>query len=178
MFVEQRHVLFHATSDFGDDGSWYDWCLVEWVDNEEQCMTYPVKILGFFSIQTSVYVVIQSSSDPITMEQLIDNFIYKIELADDQQPVVVEIKNHQQCIVCLQELWWSFEFVILCTPKEELGVLFWREDSTYVDTFVIHYIINCMFFATLHDLVTSNSLFHTKCSFITYLHLCPAPAFH
>ncbi len=70
MIVEQRHVLFHATSEFEDDGSWYNWCLVEWVDNEEQWMTYHAKILGFFNIQTSVYVVIQSSSEPITMEQL------------------------------------------------------------------------------------------------------------
>jgi hypothetical protein len=58
MIVEQRHVLFHATSEFGDDRAWYDWCLVEWVDNEEQWMTYPAKILGFFNIQTSVYAVI------------------------------------------------------------------------------------------------------------------------
>ncbi len=93
MIVEQRHVLFQATSEFGEDGSWYDWCLVEWVDNEEQWMTYPAKILGFFNIQTSVYAVIQSSSDPITMEQLIENFICKFVLEDDQQTVVVEIET-------------------------------------------------------------------------------------
>jgi hypothetical protein len=70
MILKQRPVIFHATSDFGDDGSWYNWCLVEWVDNNKQHNTYPGKILGFFSIHNLVYAVIQSSSDPITMDQL------------------------------------------------------------------------------------------------------------
>jgi hypothetical protein len=47
MILEQKPVIFHATSDFGDGGSWYDWCLVEWVDNDEQHNTYPGKILDF-----------------------------------------------------------------------------------------------------------------------------------
>ncbi len=75
MILEQRPVIFHATLDFGDDRSWYDWCLVEWVDNDDKHNTYPGKILGFFSIQNLVFAVIQSSSDPITMEQLSENFI-------------------------------------------------------------------------------------------------------
>jgi hypothetical protein len=70
MILEQRPVIFHAKLDFGDDGSCYNWCLVEWVDNNKQYNTYPGKILGFFSIRNSVYAVIQSSSDPITMDQL------------------------------------------------------------------------------------------------------------
>ncbi len=70
MILEQRPVIFHATLDFGDDKSWYDWCFVEWVDNNKQYNTYPGKILGFFNIHNWVYAVIQSSSDPITMDQL------------------------------------------------------------------------------------------------------------
>ncbi len=70
MILEQRPVILHATLDFGDDGSWYDWCLVEWVDHNQQHNTYPGKILVFFSIRNSVYAVIQSSSDLITMDQL------------------------------------------------------------------------------------------------------------
>jgi hypothetical protein len=87
MVLEQRPVLFHAISDFGDDGSWYDWCLVKWVNNDEQHNTYPGKILGFFSIHNSAYAIIQSSSDPITMEQLCENFICNFVVEDDQQTV-------------------------------------------------------------------------------------------
>jgi len=93
MILEQRPVIFHATLDFGDDGSWYDWCLVEWVDNNKQHNTYPGKILGFFSIHNLVYVVIQSSSDRITMEQLCENFICNFVVEDNQQRVVVEIET-------------------------------------------------------------------------------------
>jgi hypothetical protein len=93
MILEQRPVIFHATLDFGDDGSWYYWCLVKWVDNDDQHNTYPGKILGFFSIHNSVYVVIQSSSDPITMEQLSENCICNFVVEDNQQTVVVEIET-------------------------------------------------------------------------------------
>jgi hypothetical protein len=43
MILEQRPIIFHATLDFGfgDEGSWYDWCLVECVDNDDQHNTYP-----------------------------------------------------------------------------------------------------------------------------------------
>jgi hypothetical protein len=92
MILKQRPVIFHATLDFGDDGSWYDWCLVEWVDNDKQHNTYPGKIIGFFSIHNLVYAVIQSSSDPITMEQLCENFICNFVVEEDQQMEVVEIE--------------------------------------------------------------------------------------
>jgi hypothetical protein len=36
MILEQRPVIFHVTFDFGDDRSWYDWCLVKWVNNDYQ----------------------------------------------------------------------------------------------------------------------------------------------
>jgi hypothetical protein len=93
MIIEQRPVIFHATLDFGDDGSWYHWCLVEWVDNNKQHNTYPGKILGFFSVHNLVYVVIQSSSNPITMDQLCENFICNFVVEDNQQTVVVEIET-------------------------------------------------------------------------------------
>ena len=93
MILEQRPVILHATLDFGDDGSWYDWCLVEWVDNNKQHNTYPGKILGFFSIHNLVYAVMQSSSDPITMDKLCENFICNFVVEDDQQTVIVEIEK-------------------------------------------------------------------------------------
>jgi len=124
MFVEQRHVLFHATLDFGDDGSWYNWCLVEWVNNNEQHNTYPGKILGFFSIKTSVYAVIQSSSDPITMEQLIDNFICKFELADEQQPVVVEIETISNALCVFKNYGGPLNLYFCVLPKRKWGRYF------------------------------------------------------
>ncbi len=52
-----------------------------------------VRFLGFFSIHNLVYGVIQSSSDPITMEQLCENFICNFVVEDNQQTVVVEIET-------------------------------------------------------------------------------------
>ena len=43
--VEGREELFRATSNYGSDGEWYDWCLIEWDGYIE---TYPARILGFF----------------------------------------------------------------------------------------------------------------------------------
>jgi hypothetical protein len=73
-------------------------------------------------------MVIQSSSDPITMEQLCENFICNFVVEEDQQMVVVEMKTISNPL-CLQELQWSFKFLLLCSTKEEVGMLFWREDS-------------------------------------------------
>ncbi len=58
MILEQRPVIFHTTLGFGDDGSWYNWCIVKWVKNDEEHNTYPGKILGFFSIHNLVYAVV------------------------------------------------------------------------------------------------------------------------
>jgi hypothetical protein len=91
-FLKKGQSFFHAILDFGDDGSWYNWCLVKWVSNNEQHNTYPGKILGFFSNHNSVYAVIQSSSDLITMEQLCENFICNFVVEDIQKMVVVEIE--------------------------------------------------------------------------------------
>jgi hypothetical protein len=52
-----------------------------------------VRFLDFFSIHNSVYVVIQSSSDPITMEQLSENFTCNFVVEDSQQMVVVEVET-------------------------------------------------------------------------------------
>ncbi len=63
------------------------------MDNNKQYNTHPGKILGFFSIHNSLYAVIQSSSDPTTMDQLCENFICNFVVEDDQQTVVVEIET-------------------------------------------------------------------------------------
>jgi hypothetical protein len=28
--LDGRPEIFHATSNYGDDGEWYHWCLIEW----------------------------------------------------------------------------------------------------------------------------------------------------
>jgi hypothetical protein len=124
MILEQRPVGFHATSDFGDDGSWYDWCLVEWVDNKEQHNTYPGKILGFFSIHNLVYAVIQSSSDPITMEQLWENFICNFVVEYNQKTVVVEIETISN-LLCVYKNYSGPSNSYFCVlPKRKWGRYF------------------------------------------------------
>ncbi len=58
MTLENRNVTFCSTCNFGDDGEWYNWCLVEWIDDDEERNTYPGKILGFFTMEGSVYDVL------------------------------------------------------------------------------------------------------------------------
>jgi hypothetical protein len=98
MILEQRPVIFHATLGFRNDGSWYDWCLVKWVNNDKQHNAYPGKILGFVSIHNLVYGAIQSSSDLITMEQLSEIFICNFVAEDNQQTAVVEIETISNCV--------------------------------------------------------------------------------
>ncbi len=124
MILEQRPVIFHATSDFGDDESWYDWCLVKWVKNDEQQNTYPGKILGFFSIKSSVYAAIQSSSDPITMEQLTENFICKFVLEDDQQTVVVKIETISNALCVFKNYGGPSNSYFCVLPKRKWGSYF------------------------------------------------------
>jgi hypothetical protein len=100
MTLENRNVTFCSNCNFGDDGEWYNWCLVEWIDDDEERNTYPGKTLGFFTMEGSLYAFLQSSSDPISMEQLTDEFICSFVI-DNHQPtegVEVEIISSTLCL--------------------------------------------------------------------------------
>jgi hypothetical protein len=57
--LENRNVTFCSTCNFGDNGDWYDCCLVEWIDDiDEERNTYPGKILGFFTMKGPVHAVL------------------------------------------------------------------------------------------------------------------------
>jgi hypothetical protein len=71
-----------------------------------------------------VYAVIQSSSDPITMEQLIDNFICKFELADDQQRVVVEIETISIALCVFKNYGGPLNSYFCVLPKRKWGCYF------------------------------------------------------
>jgi hypothetical protein len=43
--LDGRDKIFHATSSYGNDGEWYDWCLVQWHGYDE---SYAAHILVFF----------------------------------------------------------------------------------------------------------------------------------
>jgi hypothetical protein len=77
-----------------------------------------------FNIQTSVYAVIQSSSDPITMEQLIENFICKFVLEDDQQTVVVEIETTSNTLCIFKNYGGPLNSYFCVLPKRKWGRYF------------------------------------------------------
>jgi hypothetical protein len=68
MPIQGRHKIFRAVASFGDKGQkWYDWCLVNWTENDVVRM-YPAKILGYVNMDhtgiesdsmDSIHVVIQ-----------------------------------------------------------------------------------------------------------------------
>jgi hypothetical protein len=126
MIFEQRPVIFHVTSDFGfgDDGSWYNWCLVKWVNNDEQHNTYCGKLLGFFIIHNLVFAVIQSSSDPITMEQLSENFICNFVIEDNQQMVVVEVETISNPLCVIKNYGGTSNSYVCVLPKRKWGHYF------------------------------------------------------
>jgi hypothetical protein len=92
LILDDRLVTLCATSKYGFDGQWYDWCLVAWQDFEE---TYPARELGFFDFnlpgveqnckETPVYAVLQSSSEcsPILMEIMSEQFVPKYHMPED-----------------------------------------------------------------------------------------------
>ncbi len=86
LILDDRNVTLRATSKYGLDGQWYDWCLVAWQNFDE---TYPARMLGFFEFklpgveqnyrETTVYLVLQSSPgcSPISMEMMSEQFVSK-----------------------------------------------------------------------------------------------------
>ena len=117
MPIQGRQEIFRAVASFGDKGQkWYDWCLVNWTE-DEVVRTYPAKILGFVNMDhtglesdsmDSIHVVIQSSKDVVSMETLtrefvskftmpsndnIDNSTYLVSIASIEHPLCV-FKNY------------------------------------------------------------------------------------
>ena len=82
--LDGRVEIFRATSNYGSDGEWYDWCLIEWDGYEE---TYPARILGFFhcNVNPGVMVVVQSSPEtsPMSMDRMSRDFVSKISMPED-----------------------------------------------------------------------------------------------
>jgi hypothetical protein len=83
--LEGREEIFRATCNFGNDGEWYDWCLIRWDGYDEP---YPARIIGFFvssGNDRSVMAVVQSSpeSSPMSMEKMGIDFISKIRMPED-----------------------------------------------------------------------------------------------
>ncbi len=122
---------------FGDKGQqWYDWCLVNWTENDEEQM-YPAKILGFVNMDPtgieleymdSIHVVVQSSKDIVSMETLTTEFVSKFTLPPknqiDNSSYLVSISStaHPLCVFknyggqCTQFIW--------ALPKQQWGRYF------------------------------------------------------
>ncbi len=113
MPIQGRDKIFRAVASFGDKGQkWYDWCLVNWSENNE-VQTYPAKILGFVNMDhmgiesdyiDSIHVVIQSSKDIVSMETLTTEFVSKFTMPPndniDNSTYLVSISSivHPLCV--------------------------------------------------------------------------------
>jgi hypothetical protein len=53
LHLDKREEMFRCTSIYSQDGQWYDWCLVEWVNTKNISQTYPGLILRFIQVGTS-----------------------------------------------------------------------------------------------------------------------------
>ncbi len=88
LLLDGRQEIFRAISSYMDDGHWYDWCLIGWVDDGVE-NTFPACILGFFDMDhsgssaeliDSVYVVIESSHDVVSMDALSQSSVKKFKM--------------------------------------------------------------------------------------------------
>ena len=119
MYLENRYVTFCSTCNFGDDGYWYNWCSIEWVDDNEVRNPYPVKILGYFTMNDCVYPVIQLSGDPITMEQSTDQFIRSFVLDDNQKTEVVDVETISSALCVFKNYGGPLQSYFCVLPKRK-----------------------------------------------------------
>jgi hypothetical protein len=129
--LENRNVTFYSTCNFGDDGDWYDWCLLEWIDDNEERNTYPGKILGFFTMEGSVYAVLQSSSNPISMEQLTDEFICSFVMDDHQPTDVAEVETISSALCVFKNYGGPLHSYFCALPQRKWGRYFGQKITRY-----------------------------------------------
>jgi hypothetical protein len=100
--------------------------------------TYQGKILKNFLMQNYVYAVIQSSSGPISMEQLTDKFICSSVLNDDTQTEVVEIETISSTLCVLKNYDGHLNSYFCGLPKRKWGHYFGQKilpsERSYVFT--------------------------------------------
>jgi hypothetical protein len=152
MNLENRSVIFHATSNYGDDGKWRNWCLVEWIDQNEEHNTYPGKILGFFKMDDLVHAVIQLSSDPITIEQLTDEFVCNFFLEQDQPIELVEIETISSTLCVFKNYGGPLNSYICVLPKRKWGHYFGQKsilmemftDELHTRILILPYLPSCV----------------------------------
>lgn len=93
MKLKGRVETFRATNVFGGKESWYDWALIKYGNQTY----YPAKILGFFKYNSNsaigrindnldeLFAVIQSATEPMSMEKLGEEFISQVQLGTDHE---------------------------------------------------------------------------------------------
>ena len=88
VILDGGQEIFQAISAYMDDGHWYNWCLISWEDEGVE-NTFPACILGFFDmdhsgsgdeLMDSNHVVIESSHDVVSMDDLCQSFVKKFNM--------------------------------------------------------------------------------------------------
>lgn len=121
--VDGRDEIFRATPQYYSDESWYDWCIVQFVEESvtrrkrrvvrtESVVNYAACILGIFTISEHIggdhepnrpYAVVQISTKPLSMRDLRRDFVSKFELGCDldEELCVVPVDHgivHPLCV--------------------------------------------------------------------------------
>ncbi len=131
MNLENRNVIFCSLYNFGDDDDWYGWCLVEWIDDNEERNTYPGKILGFFTMEGSIYAVLRSSSNPISMEQLTDEFICSFVINVHQPTEVIEVETISSALCVFKNYGGPLHSYFCALPQRKWGHYFGQKITRY-----------------------------------------------
>ena len=122
--IENSPVIFCTTSNYGDDRRCYDWCLVEWLAQNNVSTTYPGRILGFINLHSNTFAVIQSSCNTITMEQLTDDFVCKFDLDESQQTYVVDVETISSALFVYRNYGGACHSYFCALPKRKWGWYF------------------------------------------------------
>jgi hypothetical protein len=89
--IDDRLEIFRCTSRYGQDGQWYDWCLIDWEISSNNVQTYPGLVLGFIEVGIKHYAVVQSSNDPMSTEIMTEHFVCKFTMPEYTPASVIDI---------------------------------------------------------------------------------------
>lgn len=130
-----RDEIYRSAQHYRGNDCWYDWAMVQY-EQGGSLVCYPARILGFFRFRNSntVHAVVQSTVQPLSMEQLEQDFVSKITIGshptDDY--CVIEAKSIHHPLYVFPNIGGLKDEYFCALPKRRWAQYFGRKISQYV----------------------------------------------
>ncbi len=108
--LEGRDEIFCCATSFGGKGSWNDWALVDYENDDGETVTYPARIEGIFKFTSLVidgfkpdqeFAVIHSSSDQVPMTRLENRNLLLSTVLEEQRKTPQWYQFRALLILCM-----------------------------------------------------------------------------